>query len=98
MASEIRFHEEASAELEAAFEWYYLRSEFAAASFAEEIDQAIELIAQRPNRWPISSPGIRKFVLQRFPFAIFYREINSGIQILAVAHGHRKPGYWARRF
>ena len=41
--------------------------------------------------------GTRRFVLQRFPFAVTYRERDSGVQILAFAHGHRRPGYWKER-
>ena len=97
MENDAIFHEEASAEYEAAFEWYYLRSEFAAERFVEEIDRAISQILASPRRWPETTHQIRKFRLQRFPFAVFYRQTASGIQILAVAHGRRRPGYWKRR-
>ena len=97
MASDVSFHEQASAEYEAAFEWYYLRSEFAAASFAEEIARAISEISKAPKRWPETTPTVRKFSLRQFPFIVFYRELPGKIQILAVAHGRRKPGYWKAR-
>jgi plasmid stabilization system protein ParE len=97
MASEVSFHEEASAEFEAAFEWYYLRSEFVASRFVEEMNTAIAAISNAPQRWPIAALGTRKYFLHHFPFAIVYREAASGIQILAVAHGRRKPGYWKKR-
>jgi plasmid stabilization system protein ParE len=97
MTHEVSFHEEASAEYEAAFEWYFLRSEFVASRFAEELNQAIATISEAPKRWPMMNNGIRKFLLQRFPFAVIYREIPSGVQVLAIAHGHRNPGYWKKR-
>ena len=97
MASGVSFHEEASAEFESAFEWYYLRSEFVASRFAEEVSNAITMISEAPKRWPIAARGTRKCLLQHFPFAIVYRELPSGIQILAVAHGLRRPGYWKKR-
>jgi len=97
MASEVSFHEEASAEFEIAFEWYYLRSEFVASRFVEEMNKAIVVISDAPQRWPIGVFGTRKYFLHHFPFSIVYREIPSGIQVLAVAHGHRKPGYWKKR-
>jgi plasmid stabilization system protein ParE len=97
MASEVRFHEHASAEYEAAFEWYFLRSEFAAERFAEEVSRAVARISESPKRWPETSRNTRKYLLQQFPFAIVYREFPSGIEVLAVAHGHRKPGYWKNR-
>ena len=55
MASAVSFHEEADAELEIAFEWYYLRSEFVASRFAEELSKAIAMISEAPKRWPIAA-------------------------------------------
>jgi len=97
MKGDVRFHDDAGAEYEAAFEWYFLRSEFVASRFVEEMDRAIAMISEAPKRWPTANYGTRKFLLERFPFAIFYREIPSGVQVLAVAHGHRKPAYWKNR-
>jgi plasmid stabilization system protein ParE len=67
MTNEVKFHEAASEEFEAAFEWYYLRSEFFASKFAEEIAHAINLIAETPERWPKTNSGARKYLLRRFP-------------------------------
>jgi len=97
MTREVSFHSDASAEYEAAFEWYLRRSGFVASRFADEINRAIATISEAPGRWPVTGPGVRRFLLQRFPFAIFYRERESTIEVLAVAHGHRKPRYWAKR-
>ena len=93
----VEFHEEASLEYEAAFEWYFERSEPVASRFAGELNCAIGLIAEAPHRWPAGVRGTRRLLLQRFPFAVVYRELPSTIQILAVAHGRRRPGYWKQR-
>ncbi len=37
------------------------------------------------------------FPLSRFPYAVIYKENSTMIWILAVAHGHRRPGYWKER-
>jgi plasmid stabilization system protein ParE len=52
------------------------------------------MIAEAPQRWPAGPHGTRKFLLHRFPFAVIYRELPSAIQVLAVAHGRWRPGYW----
>jgi len=98
MASkEVEFHEEASLEYEAAFDWYFARSELAASKFTEELSRAIGMIAEAPQRWPDNINGTRRLLLQRFPFAVVYRELPSIIQVLAIAHGRRRPGYWKDR-
>ncbi len=91
-AKPVRFHEDADAEYEDAFDWYLARSPHAAAEFAAELSRAVELIAQAPRRWAPGLGGTR-----RFPFALVYRELPSVIQVLAVAHSHRRPGYWKTR-
>lgn len=93
----VEFHEAASLELEAAFDWYLERSEPAASRFMAELSRAIAKIGEAPERWPGGKHGTRKFLLQRFPFAVVYRELPSSIQVVAVAHGHRRPGYWRER-
>jgi len=93
----IEIHPAALAELKSAVEWYLERSEPAADEFVAEVDRAIALVIESPRRWPIGEYNTRRFVLQRFPFAIVYREKGSGLQILAFAHGHRRPGYWKER-
>jgi toxin ParE1/3/4 len=96
-SKKVELHEAASLELEAAFDWYLQRSEQAAARFAAELDRAIANIVEGPHRWPEGLYGTRKFLLQRFPFIVVYRELTSTIQVVAVAHGHRRPNYWRTR-
>ncbi|MGO9649194.1 MAG: type II toxin-antitoxin system RelE/ParE family toxin [Terriglobales bacterium] len=90
-------HPAALAELKSAVKWYLERSEPAAQEFVAEVDRAIDLVMDSPKRWPAGEYATRRFILQRFPFAVTYREKESGVQILAFAHGHRRPGYWKER-
>jgi plasmid stabilization system protein ParE len=96
-AKPLEIHPEALAEFKAGVTWYLDKSESAGVNFVAEIDNAIELIIGSPQCWPAAERGTRKFVLHRFPYAIFYRERDSDIQVLAIAHGHRRPGYWKKR-
>ena len=93
----VEFHPDAVAEARAAFEWYQERNESAAGLFLTELDLAIERITETPERWPLYLRGTRRFLLRRFPFAVVYRQVAETIQIVAVAHGRRKPGYWKER-
>jgi hypothetical protein len=35
-----------------------------------------------------------KFIFRRFSYAVIYRVVDVTIQVVAVAHGRRRPGYW----
>lgn len=93
----VEFHPEAAAEAQAAFAWYRERSAAVAAAFLDELDRAVERVSERPDRWPATGPGLRRFHLRRFPFAIVYRIIEERVQVVAVVHGRRRPGYWRAR-
>jgi len=97
VAKPLDIHPAALAEFRSAVAWYLDQSEGAANNFVAEVDRAIELIVAAPRRWPAGERSTRKFVLQRFPYALIYREREPDVQILAVAHGHRRPGYWKDR-
>ena len=90
-------HPEAIAEARAANRWYRTRSISAADAYLAELDQAVVAIAENPDRWPWYVYGTRRYVFRRFPFYVVYRERSETIQIIAVAHTRRKPGYWKRR-
>ena len=97
MPLKVEVHPEAVAEAEAAKLWYEARSHKAAHGFLAELDRAIEQISNAPDRWPNYLHGTRRFLLRRYPFSIVYRQVGNSIDLVAVAHARRKPGYWASR-
>jgi toxin ParE1/3/4 len=97
VAKALELHPEALAELKSSVIWYRERNQSAAVNFVSEVDRAVNLVVNTPQRWPRGEHGTRKFVLQRFPFAIIYREKEAIVQVLAIAHGTRRPGYWEGR-
>ncbi len=64
------------------------------AAFETELARTIALLRDAPLRWPPFGQGTRKALLRRFPFAVIYRVGMDEIQVLAVAHLHRRPGCW----
>lgn len=68
------------------------------ARFRNAVNHAIRRISRFPEAWGgvPGQPGIRRFVLRRFPFVVVYRETSTEIRVLAVAPTKR-PAYWSRR-
>jgi len=64
---EVEFHEAASKEFEAAFDWYLERSAGAAARFANEMGRAIASIVKAPQRWAVGIHGTRKIASAPVP-------------------------------
>jgi plasmid stabilization system protein ParE len=93
----VRFHPAARRELLAHNHWYFVRNPSAAAGFEREIDHAITRISEAPERYVTTSHGCRRFALLKYPFTLVYRIVHGEIEIIAVAHRRRRPGYWTRR-
>jgi plasmid stabilization system protein ParE len=93
----LRFHDEAIAEALGAHDWYAERSEQAARLFLEELDGALGKVSESPQRWPRYLSNTRRLPLHRFPFFVVYVETAAAVEVLAVAHGRRRPGYWRHR-
>lgn len=95
---DIGFHRLAFREYVGAIEWYRARSERAANRFIDAVDQSIQKIRENPRLWPVFRAGCRWIRTRKFPYVLYF-QIGSEerIVILAVAHGHRRPGYWIRR-
>ena len=93
----LEYIEQALIEAEAAARWYAERSATAAVRFSIELDEAEAAIRERPEAWPRSPDGTRRYLLRRFPFSIIYRPEPSRILIVAIAHARRRPGYWRTR-
>ena len=93
----VRFHPEAEQEYLASLSWYRDRSPVAAADFEIAVTDALQTIVATPQRWPSYFDEFRKYSLRQFPFRIVYQELLSEIIVFAVAHGHRRPGYWKSR-
>lgn len=90
-------HPAAVKEARRAYRWYQRRSARAAERFRLALEAAVEQISVTPERWPKYLHGTRYRLLRRFPFIVVYRIRAQHLQIVAVAHGRRKPGYWRRR-
>jgi len=84
-------------EYTASYAWYYERGTHLAFEFEREIERAIRLIAEAPARWPAYQKNYRRVLVRRFPFSLIYQIRATDIVVLAVAHGHRLPGYWKNR-
>lgn len=93
----LKYHPAARWEIKAAHAWYVRQSIQAADGFYEELLPALDRVRRLPRLNPPHLYGTQRAVLERYPYTIIYRELLHEIQIIAVAHAKRRPGYWAKR-
>lgn len=87
----------AQLELDQAVEWYDAQSPGLGARFLSEVTHAMGLIQRFPTAWHPLSANTRRCRLKRFPYGVIYAIDGDRILVIALAHLHRKPTYWATR-
>lgn len=92
----IELHPEADAKFAAQVEYYDKREPGLGQRFYHEVIGTFEWIAGNATV-PRLRRSYRRVNLKVFPFYVAYVAENDLVWVLAVAHGYRKPGYWADR-
>jgi plasmid stabilization system protein ParE len=90
-------HPAAIAEAREAARWYRERNQEVAERFIAEYEEALDMIHDAPDRWPSYLFRTRHVKTPSLPFLVIYSVTQTRIHVLAVAHGHRRPGYWKHR-
>jgi len=82
------------AEVEDAFDYYAERSRRAAEAFRSEIILAVERLAESAEAYPLFDEGVRRCLLDKYPFGILFVVDDDHVVIVVVMHTSRRPGYW----
>ena len=102
MPATCRFVSEARIEYHEAIRYYAAEaaSPSLAARFVAEVEAAIITVRTHPEIWRIvEEPDVRRYVLRHFPFLLYYRyePMEHLVDIYALMHTSRRPGYWRER-
>ena len=93
----VRLLAAAQQELDDAFIWYNAQAVNLWYDFLDEFDRAIRRAVAFPLSCPEIDPGLRRCLLNRFPYGLIYGLDGEMLVVVAVAHLHRKPSYWIDR-
>lgn len=91
------FHPEAEVEFIEAAAYYEGQVSGLGERFQVEIRRIVELLVSQSQLGTPVDPNLRKFILTRFPFTLYYSVTADVLYIEAVAHQSRRPGYWKER-
>jgi len=65
--------------------------------FAERVQAVFDGISAMPELHAIVHRDVRKALVRRFPYAVFYRVRAGRVVVLAVFHAKRDPELWKSR-
>jgi plasmid stabilization system protein ParE len=89
----LEISELASREILDAKEYYNLQQPGLGDRFFELIRESMDHLIVSPRLYPQVSPDLRRIILHKFPYSIYYALLDQSIVVVSVAHQHRKPFY-----
>ncbi|HEX3989230.1 MAG TPA: type II toxin-antitoxin system RelE/ParE family toxin [Verrucomicrobiae bacterium] len=92
-----RFVEEALDEFIAAARYYNRQVPGLGDAFVDEVEAGIQTVMDDPKVWRVVEDDVRRYLIHRFPYGLYYSIDGDIVVIWAVKHLHRDPDYWQHR-
>jgi plasmid stabilization system protein ParE len=97
MSGRLRIHPEAEAEFAEAIRWYEQHDAGLALDFANAVDDGMAAVQQAPRQYPAVYRDVRRCIIRRFPYGVFFVPGQNELQVLAIYHLSRDPRGWQSR-
>ncbi len=97
MSRRLVIRTEAEAELLEAFRWYEQQQAGLGEELLECVETTLAQIQDSPERYGAVQGEIRRALVRRFPYGVFYLVRRDAIVVLAVFHASRDPKRWRTR-
>ena len=96
MAFRLKFSSQALREIGEAQEWYELQNPGLGEEFIAAMELQLKRLEQAPLLYAEAIPNVRRALLPRFPYGLFYAVRGDLIHVLAVLHDARSPRQWPK--
>lgn len=96
MAFRLRFSSRSLREIGEAQEWYELQCTGLGDEFIAAMELQLKRLEQAPLLYAEVIPKVRRALLPRFPYGLFYAVRGNLVYILAVLHDARNPKRWPK--
>ena len=97
MAYKLSIRKEAEADIAEAYQYYESCREGLGVDFMLCIDESLSRIQRNPKQFRSVLDRIRRALVKKFLYVIYYTLSETEIIILAVTHARRNPKHWQSR-
>jgi plasmid stabilization system protein ParE len=88
---------EAEVDLAEAFDYYEAQLAGLGREFVAAVERQFERIVDNPALYQVQHRGVRRAVMRRFPYGVFYLIEGEAVVVLAIEHQARDPEHWKQR-
>jgi len=96
MARRLVFRRRVGRDLARAFRWYEQERAGLGEEFLAQAGASLDTIERLPEMFARVEQDVRRALVSRFPYGIFYRVKPDRVVVLAVLHTARDPRLWPR--
>lgn len=93
----IRYRPEAVDDVTAAFDWYESERPGLGEEFRTALANAELLLARTPETFPLVYRDLRRLLLHRFPYSVYFSVDAEDVDIRGCIHQARHPRSWRAR-
>ena len=97
MTRRVIFRARALADINDAYGWYEEQRYGLGANFMAELEDVEARIGQNPELFQRVRGLVRRAMLHKFPYGVFYLAKPEFVSVIAVMHHARDPKHWQRR-
>jgi len=97
MGLPVIFRTSALADIEGAYHWYEEKQPGLGSSFMAELGKSEELVSSNPRLFAPVRGDVRRAILHKFPYGLFYIVQPEFISVIAVLDHARHPSIWQSR-
>jgi plasmid stabilization system protein ParE len=93
----IVFTQAARDELMEAQDWYEGEATVQGRRFRQAIDALVERLSDNPRQFAVVFRNVRRALLRRFPYSLFFVVEDDALIVIACFHASRDPSRWRKR-
>ena len=80
-----------------AYQWYEKEYPGLGIRFLESLEKGLSRITENPFHYAEIAGGVRRKLLYKFPYGLFYLFENDEVVVFAILGQEQRPGLWDSR-
>jgi len=77
--------------------WYESEAPGLGRQFRAAVDTVVGRMGSNPRQFPVVFKNVRRALLRRFPYSLFFIVEERSLLVIACFHASRNPAQWKRR-
>jgi len=97
MNRDVYLRPEANADLEEAYHYYEKCGKGLGEDLVHCVEDVLQKLSENPKHYPVIHRRVRRALIHRFPYGIFFVEEENRLVVTAIMHFSRNPTRWLGR-